>query len=122
MIAMKRLMLFVALLVLLALFLFIFAPGTLSAVGFRSHFIQLTTDVSNLDIGVQVDRFVPAVGLANHSDKLVRCSATFSNGPQFEERRSTTIAPGKRATLVYPVHFIAPVIHINVKCTEVTGG
>ena len=87
------------------------------------YFGKTKINIGNQDIVVQPDRMsVPLVALQNRSDKPARCRATFSNGAQFSEMRATTVAPGKRAVLSYPVHYITSRVDIDVVCSERTAG
>ena len=84
-----------------------------------NYFGKTTVNTGNQNIVVRPTRTtVPMVGLENRSDKPARCSATFSNGAQFSETRVANIAPGKKATLAYPVHYVTDWVDINVACSE----
>ena len=91
--------------------------------GDGTWFGKTTVDTGNLDMTVQSFRSaVPMVSLQNRSDRPARCSATFSNGLQFSETRSTSIAPGKKATLGVGMPYITAKVDIDVKCRERTTG
>ncbi|PUA16925.1 hypothetical protein [Glaciimonas sp. PCH181] len=94
-------------------------PGLVQAQWGGDYLGTTTIDSGNNDIVVQSFRTsVPAVSIQNRSDKPLRCSANFSNGAQFSETRSTTIAPGKRAALAYGVRYITSRVDIQVACSE----
>jgi len=82
---MKKTILFIALLALIALCLFIFSPKTLSALGFRGHFIQNAMATVSHAIGAKPARSVPFSWLDNRSDQRARYSTTVSGGPQFPQ-------------------------------------
>lgn len=87
--------------------------------GDGGYFGKTHVNVGTQNIVVQPSRLsVPLVGLENRSDTPARCRATFSNGAQFSETRTTTVAPGKRATLAYPVHYITSHVDIAVVCSQ----
>jgi hypothetical protein len=93
-------------------------PGLVFAEWGDSYFGKTIVDTGNLSVAVRPFReLVPMVGLENRSDIPVRCSATFSNGPQFSETRLATVLPGKRATVGYGVGYITAKVDIDVKCT-----
>lgn len=69
--------------------------------------IRLTRNTNGLDIAVHAMRG-PAVtvGIENRSGRTATCSASFvhyPHRPAASEIRSATVAPGKTATLAYPI-------------------
>lgn len=69
--------------------------------------VKLTKNTGGLDIVVNAS-YGPSVvvGLENRSGKTALCTASFvsyPHRPTLDETRSATVAPGKNATLAYPV-------------------
>ncbi|RJF92194.1 hypothetical protein D3871_26510 [Noviherbaspirillum saxi] len=102
-------------------FTVVFALTLMSIAGFAqgrdSYFGKTTVNAGGLDIAVQSFRnTVPMVALENRSGRPARCSATFSNGLQFSDTRSVTVAAGKRATVGTAINYITAKVDIDVKC------
>lgn len=96
-----------ATLTLLALMATLATPTFARLLPPQDYNIKLTKNTNGLDIVVHAARG-PAVtvGLENRSRQTATCSASFVNyphRPSGDEIRSAAVAPGKRATLAYPV-------------------
>ena len=90
----------------------------------QDYNIKLTKNTNGLDIVVHAMRG-PAVtvGVENRSGKAATCSASFVNYPHrpaSNEIRSASVAPGKRATLAYPILNFGSdfsTVFVDVNCT-----
>ena len=91
----------------------------------QDYRVKLTKNTGGLNIGVHASSGpAVAVGLDNRSDKVALCSASFVSYPHnatMDETRSTTVAPGKRATLAYPAAKLGgnfSTAFVDVKCHQ----
>lgn len=90
--------------------------------------IKLTSDTGGLNVDIQTYSG-PAVlvSLHNRADRAAMCAAAFQyyrHPPTVDEVRSTTIEPGKRRALVYPVRGFGAfsTAFVDVRCVEAGKG
>lgn len=84
--------------------------------------IEVEQQLHDLPVSVETgsSERVAWIRLQNEGDRLLRCSATFRNGPEIPHTRRTLIDPGKTAVFSHRVQREVVKMRIELECEAAT--